>query len=123
MSKLSFNPAYAYFRRFTLRFVVFFAVFFAFFAFLAIAALLAMLRWRCRNSAAANRRALHSDYYKTMQKTATPLNEVCTAPMNRASQHAQTTRRALICQCMSRFAHQRRSKFQAPQKSLRHSAF
>ena len=28
-----------------------------------------------RNSAVANRHALHSDYYSTMRKTATPLNE------------------------------------------------
>jgi hypothetical protein len=32
-------------------------------------------RWRCRNSAVANRRTLHSDYYSTTQKTANPLNE------------------------------------------------
>jgi hypothetical protein len=32
-------------------------------------------RWRFRNSAVANRHALHSDYYSTMRKTATPLNE------------------------------------------------
>jgi hypothetical protein len=32
-------------------------------------------RWRCRNSAVANRRALHSDYYSNTQKTANPLNE------------------------------------------------
>jgi len=40
-----------------LRFAVFFAAFdFFAFAFFAIAALLAMLRWRCRNSAYANRK-------------------------------------------------------------------
>ena len=38
-------------------------------------ALLAMMRWRYRNSAVANRRALHSDYYSTTKKTANPLNE------------------------------------------------
>src|SRR6185312_8331370 len=32
----------------------------------------------CRISAAANRPALHSDYYSTIEKTATPLNETCT---------------------------------------------
>src|SRR6266581_696567 len=32
-------------------------------------------RWRFRNSAVANRHALRSDYYSTMRKTATPLNE------------------------------------------------
>jgi hypothetical protein len=36
-------------------------------------------RWRFRNSAVANRHALHSDYYSTMRKTATPLNESWTA--------------------------------------------
>ena len=34
-----------------------------------------MMRWRYRNSAVANRHALHSDYYSTTQKTANPLNE------------------------------------------------
>jgi hypothetical protein len=36
-------------------------------------------RWRFRNSAVANRHALHSDYYSTMRKTATPLNKLWTA--------------------------------------------
>jgi hypothetical protein len=34
--------------------------------------------WRCRNSAAANRRALHSDYTSATKKTLTPLNGTCT---------------------------------------------
>ena len=38
-------------------------------------------RWRFRNSAVANRHALHSDYYSTMRKTATPLNESWMAGM------------------------------------------
>jgi hypothetical protein len=38
-----------------------------------------MMRWRYRNSAVANRHALHSDYYSTTQKTANPLNEWWTA--------------------------------------------
>jgi hypothetical protein len=36
------------------------------------------MRWRCSNSAVANRRALHFDYYSTIKKTATPLNEAFT---------------------------------------------
>lgn len=65
----------AYF--FFLRLTVFFAAFFAF-LFFAIAALLATFEWRCRNSAVANRRALHSDYTSAMKKTPTPLNGTCT---------------------------------------------
>src|SRR5262249_50412995 len=38
-------------------------------------ALLAIRDGDLRNSAVANRHALHSDYYSTMRKTATPLNE------------------------------------------------
>ena len=38
--------------------------------------------WRCRNSAAANRRALHPDYTSAMKKTPTPLNGRCTQPQN-----------------------------------------
>jgi len=38
--------------------------------------------WRCRNSAAANRRALHSDYTSATEKTPTPLNGRCTRPQN-----------------------------------------
>ena len=34
--------------------------------------------WRCRNSAVANRRALHSDYTSATEKTLTPLNGACT---------------------------------------------
>jgi hypothetical protein len=49
----------AYF--FFLRLAVFFAAFLAF-LFFAIAALLATFEWRCRNSAVADRHALHSDY-------------------------------------------------------------
>src|SRR5215203_331558 len=40
------------------------------------------MMWRCRNSAAANRRALHSDYTSATEKTPTPLNERCTQPQN-----------------------------------------
>ena len=38
--------------------------------------------WRCRNSAAANRRALHSDYTSATEKTPTPLNGRCTRRQN-----------------------------------------
>jgi hypothetical protein len=38
--------------------------------------------WRCRNSAAANRRALHPDYTSATEKTPTPLNRRCTRPQN-----------------------------------------
>jgi hypothetical protein len=65
----------AYF--FLRRLAVFFAAFLAF-LFFAIAALLATFEWRCRNSAVANRRALHSDYTSAMKKTPTPLNGTCT---------------------------------------------
>src|SRR5262249_24083236 len=44
-------------------------------SFLRHTALLAMMRWRYRNSAVANRHALRSDYYSTTKKTANPLNE------------------------------------------------
>src|SRR3979490_2785828 len=48
-----------------------------------------MSEWRCRYSAAANRHALHPDYYRTTEKTATPLNELCMRPLTRASAPAR----------------------------------
>jgi hypothetical protein len=65
------NPAQPYF--FFLRFAVFFAAFFAF-LFFAICCPPSHDMWRCRNSAAANRRALHSAYTSATEKTLTPLN-------------------------------------------------
>ena len=41
------------------------------------------------NSAAANRRALHFDYYSTMEKTATPLKEVCIARADQAVRRSE----------------------------------
>src|SRR5260370_40508180 len=38
------------------------------------------MMWRCRNSAAANRRALQSDYTSATEKTPSPLNGRCTQP-------------------------------------------
>ena len=38
--------------------------------------------WRCRNSAAADRRALHSDYTSVTEKTPTPLNGRCMRTQN-----------------------------------------
>src|SRR5262249_37080478 len=65
--------------------------------FLRHAALLAMMRWRCRNSALANRRALHSAYYSTTEKTATPLKEVCTR--RRAARPPSMQMEARIAAC------------------------
>src|SRR5205814_4423614 len=44
-----------------------------------------LVRWRYRNSAVANRHALHSDYYSTTKKAASLLNERWTtsAPVRR----------------------------------------
>ena len=57
--------------------------------------------WRCRNSAVANRRALHSDYTSTTEKTLTPLNGTCTKqpnPPNRlARRHATPIKRISAC--------------------------
>jgi hypothetical protein len=62
---------YLFFRRFAV---------FAFFAFrfFAICCPPSHDMWRCRNSAVANRRALHPDYTSGMKKTLTPLNGGCT---------------------------------------------
>ena len=38
--------------------------------------------WRCRNSAVANRRALHPDYTSATKKTPSPLNGRCTRAQN-----------------------------------------
>ena len=65
--------------------------------FLRHAALLAMMRWRCRNSALANRRALHFDYYSTKEKTATPLKEVCTRSRAATPPHMQMEARIAAC--------------------------
>ena len=56
----------------------FFAVFLA--AFLALLAMLpsvATIKWRCVTVQPRIRRALHFDYYSTMEKIVTPLKEVC----------------------------------------------
>ena len=47
--------------------------------------------WRCRNSAVANRRALHSDYTSTTEKTLTPLNGTCTKRPNPPKRLASPT--------------------------------
>src|ERR1043166_6272459 len=52
-------------------------------------ALLAMMRWRYRNSALANRDALRSDYYSNTQKTANPLNEWWTTTARRNARSAR----------------------------------
>src|SRR5437763_135510 len=72
-----------FFLRVVLR-LVFFAVFFAAdfvfdLALFAITALLAIRDGDFGTVQVANRHALHSDYYSTMRKTATPLNESWTA--------------------------------------------
>ena len=62
-------------------------------------ALLAMRDGKFRNGAVANRHALHSDYYSTTKKTATPLNEWWTTaplptPSGRACLRSADARRA-----------------------------
>jgi hypothetical protein len=85
----------AYFFFFAVLRFVFFAVFFAAdfvldLAFFAIgAALLATMRWRCRNSAVANRRALHSIYYRTIKKTVNPFKELFIPRLPRCAPRAQ----------------------------------
>ena len=79
--------------------------------------------WRCRNSAAANRRALHSDYTSATKKTPTPLNGRCTQPQN-PSCFASTrplvdsVRDAHACGRSARLR-----KFSDPSRSLMKSAF
>lgn len=58
-------------------------------SFLRHTALLAMMRWRYRNSAVANRHALRSDYYSTTKKTANPLNEWWTKMERRDARSAR----------------------------------
>ncbi len=61
------------------------------------------MRWRCRNSAVANRLALHFDYYSTTKKTAVSFNEAYT-PRLAARQNA--TRR-ILSRCNQDIADQR----------------
>ena len=48
------------------------------------------MRWRCRNSARANREHCNSNYYMTAKKTLTALNGVC---MTRSSHHVLCAKR------------------------------
>ena len=79
--------------------------------------------WRCRNSAAANRRALHSDYTSATEKTPTPLNGRCTRPQN-PSCFAPTRVAASTCAASSHARDQRaqRRKFFDTSKTLMKSS-
>jgi hypothetical protein len=58
-----------------------------------------------------------------MQKAATPLNEVCTAPLNRASRHARTARTAISDGDAPLLTLSRRDEFNDLQKALWSNAF
>ncbi len=80
-------------------------------------------RWRFRNSAVANRHALHSDYYSTMRKTATPLNKLWTAEAAAAIAvrrlRARHVRRCFLPMCAQRA----RGNFTDPRKAMWHKGF
>lgn len=62
-------------------------------SFLRHAALLSHIEWRFRNSAVANRSALHSEYYTTTKKAAFHLTKRVRASLNAASRrHRRTSR-------------------------------
>jgi hypothetical protein len=59
--------------------------------------------WRCRNSAAANRRALHSEYTSAMKKTPTPLNGAYTRaqkPSDFAQRASRDDDASALCRSM-----------------------
>ena len=82
----------------------FFRAFFAFFAFLffAIAALLSHGMWRCRNSAVADRRALHSNYTSATEKTLTPFHGAGTRAQTPSAIARMMTRNAVANAANSR---------------------
>jgi hypothetical protein len=58
-----------------------------------------------------------------MQKAATPLNEVCTAPVNRASRHARTAHTTMSDGGAPFLTFNRRTEFNELQKALWRNAF
>ena len=80
--------------------------------------------WRCRNSAAANRRALHPDYTSATEKTPTPLNGRCTRPQNRILLRSDTRRAATSRKASTRSVSARdRANFIDTSKTLMKSMF
>jgi len=79
--------------------------------------------WRCRNSAVANRRALHPDYTSTTKKTLTPLNRTCTRPQTSSDTDGirRTSRTFAAHACAQRRIRARKSD--APRKPIWHLAF
>ena len=63
-------------------------------SFLRHAALLSHIKWRFRNSAVANRSALHSEYYTTTKKAAFHLTKRVHAPLNVAPRRHRRASRA-----------------------------
>jgi hypothetical protein len=80
-------------------------------------------RWRFRNSAVANRHALHSDYYSTMRKTATPLNKLWTAEAAAAIAVRTVSALATCDDASCRCAQHARENFTDPRKALWHKGF
>src|ERR1043166_3795113 len=74
-------------------------------------ALLAMMRWRYRNSALANRDALRSDYYSTTKKTANPLNERWTTRKRRDARAALRFAHRCVRSAYDLFTCTQRSRF------------
>ena len=74
--------------------------------------------WRCRNSAAANRRALHSDYTSATEKTPTPLNGRRTQPQNPSWIAATRQRRCMRCTTAAPTSAHACAKFPLYQKPL-----
>src|SRR5258708_33422919 len=79
--------------------------------------------WRCRNSAAANRRALHSDYTSAKEKTPTPLNGRCTRPQNLPWFAPTPQREDIACSTDTRDRRAASREFQHPSKVLMKSMF
>ncbi len=80
-------------------------------------------RWRFRNSAVANRHALHSDYYSTMRKTATPLNKLWTAEAAAAIAVRRLRARHVRRCFLPMYAQRARGNFTDPRKAMWHKGF
>jgi hypothetical protein len=80
-------------------------------------------KWRYQNSAVANRRALHSDYTSTTEKTLTPLNGVCMRRAKRAFASAHATQAAQSITRAKMFARNPRTDVAHPRKIQMAPAF
>lgn len=90
------------------------------------AALLATMVWRCRNSAAADRRALHSDYTSATEKTPSPLNGRCTQAQKPSPFAPTRDRKHIARNNDTRIRARNRAKFQddwKPRWNLRFRAY